>query len=89
MKNAYVDALLEKLMAALPSNLSVLGDDVKRSFRPLLQTAFDDAGVVTREDFDAQVRVLHATRAQLTQLQRRIDAVSGSKHEAEAAEAEV
>ncbi len=75
MINTHVDALLEQLMAVLPNHLGAFKSDIRRTFRPLLETAFDDVGLVTREAFDAQVRVLQATRAQLDQLVLRLDAM--------------
>jgi BMFP domain-containing protein YqiC len=75
MTNRRVDAVLEQLISVVPNHLGVVKDELKNSFRPLLQEAFDGLGVVTREAFDAQVKVLHATRAKLDQLLTQINAM--------------
>ncbi|MCW5623100.1 MAG: accessory factor UbiK family protein [Burkholderiales bacterium] len=49
--------------------------DLERNFRALLASQFAKLDLVTREEFDAQTRVLARTREQLEALERRVAAL--------------
>ena len=49
--------------------------DVERNARAMLGNLFSRLDLVTREEFDAQARVLAQTRARLDQLEQRIAAL--------------
>jgi ubiquinone biosynthesis accessory factor UbiK len=49
--------------------------DIERNARAMLANMFSRLDLVTREEFDAQARVLAQTRARLEQLEHRIAAL--------------
>jgi len=62
-----------KLYEAMPSGLHTIEADVQATFKSILQTGFSHLDVVTREEFDAQVKVLARTRAKVESLQKQLD----------------
>ena len=62
-----------KLYAAMPTGLQTLEADVQATFKSILQTGFAQLDVVTREEFDAQVKVLARTREKVETLQKQLD----------------
>lgn len=65
-----LDALAARIGALLPPDAQVLKDEFKDNLRPLLEAALARMDLVTREEFDAQARVLAHTRAKLERLER-------------------
>jgi ubiquinone biosynthesis accessory factor UbiK len=68
-----LDRMAEKLYAAMPSGLHTIEADVQATFKSILQTGFAQLDVVTREEFDAQVKVLARTREKVEALQKQLD----------------
>ncbi len=52
--------------------------DLERNFKALLTGTFARLDLVTRDEFDAQARVLARTREQLEALEQRIAALEGA-----------
>lgn len=67
-----IDDLAQKLTASLPPGVREFHDEVEKSIRASLQAGFSRLDLVTREEFDAQAKVLARTRAQLEELNRRV-----------------
>ena len=61
-----LDKLTDILSNVLPPEL---GKEVKLQVESVVSQQLKDMGVVTREEFDIQKRVLQKTRAKLTQLE--------------------
>ncbi len=68
-----LDDMVTKLYAVMPSGLQTLEADVQAAFKSILQTGFAQLDVVTREEFDAQVKVLARTREKVEALQKQLD----------------
>ena len=68
-----LDDIATKLYAAMPSGLHRIEADVQATFKSILQTGFAQLDVVTREEFDAQVKVLARTREKVESLQKQLD----------------
>lgn len=68
-----LDDIATKLYAAMPSGLHTIESDVQATFKSILQTGFAQLDVVTREEFDAQVKVLARTREKVEALQKQLD----------------
>lgn len=68
-----LDEVAKKLVAALPENLQHVQQTVEHQFKEILQTAFSHLDLVTREEFDAQVKVLARTREKVEQLQEQVE----------------
>lgn len=71
-KPDFLNNLNEKLCAALPPGLQSLKKDVEKNFRAVLQNTFNKLDLVTREEFDAQTKVLARTRKKIEALEKEI-----------------
>lgn len=68
----HVNDIVQRLIDSLPSGLKNLPQDVEKNFRSVLQGAFSKMDLVTREEFDAQTKVLQRTRAKLERLEKKL-----------------
>ena len=64
--------LVQKLISALPEGAKNLPQDLEKNFQEILQAQFNKMDLVTREEFDAQVKVLHRTRQKLEELEKQL-----------------
>ncbi|MEX2480153.1 MAG: accessory factor UbiK family protein [Gammaproteobacteria bacterium] len=71
MKN--IEALSERIVGLLPEDGRVLQEEFKHNLRPLLESMLARMDLVTRDEFDAQTRVLNRTRAKLELIERELD----------------
>jgi BMFP domain-containing protein YqiC len=67
-----LDELARQLAEAVPQNLKVLGQDLERNFKTLLQSGIERMELVSREEFDVQRAVLERTRAKLEAMEGRL-----------------
>ena len=67
-----LDELARQLAESVPHNLKVLGQDLERNFKTLLQSGIERMELVSREEFDLQRAVLERTRAKLEQMETRL-----------------
>lgn len=67
--SASFETLAKALCAALPSSLQSLEKDIQNQFKSILQAAFSRMDLVTREEFDVQLKVLARTREKVEALQ--------------------
>ncbi len=67
-----IDDLAQKLTASLPAGVREFHDEIEKNVRASLQAGFSRLDLVTREEFDAQAKVLARTRAQLEEMNRRV-----------------
>jgi len=74
-----INDLSEKLAAALPTGVQSMCQDAQKNFRSILEASLGKMDLVTREEFDAQVQVLHRTRQQLEELQAKLDELENQK----------
>lgn len=70
-----LDELARRFTNNLPSGLRDLHQEVEKNTRTALQSAFARMDLVTREEFDAQAKVLARTRARLEDMERQIEAL--------------
>ena len=66
----FIDDLARQISAGIPAGLKELQQDMEKNVRTLLQGSFSKLDLVTREEFDAQTRVLARTREKLEQLEK-------------------
>ena len=64
--------LARQLAESVPQNLKVLGQDLERNFKTLLQSGIERMELVSREEFDVQRAVLERTRAKLEAMEGRL-----------------
>jgi BMFP domain-containing protein YqiC len=67
-----LDELARQLAESVPQNLRVLGQDLERNFKSMLQSGLERMELVTREEFDLQRAVLDRTRAKLETMEARL-----------------
>ncbi len=64
--------LVRQIVEAIPPGLKQVPEDIEKNVRLVLQGAFERMDLVTREEFDAQVKVLARTREKLEALEKRL-----------------
>lgn len=75
-----LEDLANKLYANLPKNLQGIEQDIKQQFKEILQTAFTHLDLVTREEFDVQVKVLARSREKIDVLEKTVDQLLQEKN---------
>ncbi len=73
LDSTQFEQLAEKLLALVPPGLLTLEQDLRQQFHDVLQAAFAQMDIVTREEFDVQVKVLARTREKVEALQQQLD----------------
>ena len=68
-KAAFLDDLQQRLASLIEGTPAA---DLQRNLKALLSQHFAQLELVTREEFDAQVRVLARSREKLQELERRL-----------------
>ena len=71
--------LAKKLYAALPTSLQNFENDIQQKFKEILQSTFTRMDLVTREEFDVQIKVLARTREKIDALQLQVDKLLAEK----------
>ncbi len=67
-----IDELTRKLSERVPENVKTLRADMEANFKAVLSSAFDRMDLVTREEFEAQKKVLEKTREKLEELEAKL-----------------
>lgn len=62
--------LIENALDHLPAGFKNMPIDMQNNFRAALQSIFEKLDLVTREEFDAQCKVLLRTRERLERLEK-------------------
>lgn len=75
-----LEELAKNLIAALPTSLQNLEKDIQQQFKEILQATFARMDLVTRDEFDIQVKVLARTREKLDALQLHVDTLLQEKN---------
>ena len=68
-----LDDLVQRLGNALPPALHHLRQDMEKNFRTILQSAFSQMNLVSREEFDVQAALLRRTREKVERLEAQIE----------------
>ena len=69
----FFDETAKKLFEALPQSLQNLEQDMEQKFKEALQATFSKLDLVTREEFDIQVKVLARTRQKIEALEQQVE----------------
>jgi hypothetical protein len=78
MEAFRIDEIARKLGESLPPALRTVQQDLENNFRAVLRATLAKLDVVTRDEFDAQTRVLQRTREKLEALEARVQAMEGT-----------
>lgn len=63
---------VQNVLASMPEGLKNLPQDLQKNLRSAVQTAFSKMDLVTREEFDAQTKVLQRSREKLEALEKTV-----------------
>jgi len=72
--------LAKKLYSSLPSSLQSVENEIQQKFKDILQVAFAHMNLVTRDEFDVQVKVLARTREKVDALEKKIKELQDKKN---------
>jgi BMFP domain-containing protein YqiC len=78
MDRLRIDEIARKLLESVPPGVRTLQKDLESNFRAVLRASLSKLDLVSRDEFDAQVRVLERTRARLEELERRVVELGGA-----------
>jgi hypothetical protein len=70
-----VDGLLKRLMEDLPASLQAFRSDLEAHASRVLRDGARKLDLVSREEFEAQARVLERSRELVAQLEARVEAL--------------
>jgi BMFP domain-containing protein YqiC len=77
MDSFRIDDIVRKLLERVPPALRGMQTDLESNFRAVLRERLSKLDLVSRDEFDAQARVLERTRAKLEALEARLAALEG------------
>jgi BMFP domain-containing protein YqiC len=77
MDSLRIDDIARRLMESVPPGLRAIQRDLESNFRAVLRASLTKLDLVSRDEFDAQVRVLERTRARLEELERKVAQLEG------------
>jgi ubiquinone biosynthesis accessory factor UbiK len=77
MDSFRIDEIARRLLERVPPALRSVQSDLEANFRAVLRERLSRLDLVSRDEFDAQARVLERTRAQLEDLEARLAALEG------------
>jgi ubiquinone biosynthesis accessory factor UbiK len=72
MEPFRIDEIARRLLESVPPAMRTMQRDLEANFRAVLRSSLGKLDLVTRDEFDAQVKVLERTRARLEVLEDRL-----------------
>jgi BMFP domain-containing protein YqiC len=75
-QNRFED-LAKRLFESLPPSIRAVQKDVEANFRSVLRSGLARLDMVTRDEFDAQSRVLERSRELIEALEKRVAELEG------------
>jgi hypothetical protein len=82
-QNRFED-LAKRLLEGIPPSLRAAQKDLESHFRSVLRTGLSRLDMVTRDEFDAQARVLERSRELIESLERRVSQLEGQVRQQDA-----
>ena len=77
MNTPKIDEIVRRLVESVPPGVRAVQQDLESNFRAVLRASLTKLDLVSRDEFDAQMRVLERTRARLEELERRVAGMEG------------
>lgn len=71
----FLNDLASRLSKALPDSVQKMQKDLEKNFHVILQSAFNKMDLVTRDEFDAQTKVLARSRKKIEELEASVKAL--------------
>lgn len=78
METPRIDEIARRLLETVPPGLRAVQQDLENNFRAVLRSSLTKLDLVSRDEFEAQARVLERTRARLEELERRVAQMEGA-----------
>jgi ubiquinone biosynthesis accessory factor UbiK len=78
METPRIDEIARRLLESVPPGLRAVQQDLENNFRAVLRSSLTKLDLVSRDEFEAQTRVLERTRARLEELERRVAQMEGT-----------
>ena len=72
-----IDEIARRLLERVPPALRSVQQDLENNFRAVLRERLSKLDLVTRDEFDAQAKVLERTRARVEELEARLAKLEG------------
>jgi BMFP domain-containing protein YqiC len=72
MEPFRIDEIARRLFESVPPAMRTMQRDLEANFRSVLRSSLGKLDLVTRDEFDAQVKVLERTRARLEALEAKL-----------------
>src|SRR5262249_51553701 len=72
MNEFRIDDIARRLFESVPPALRSTGQDLEANFRVVLRSSLAKLDLGTRDEFDAQLKVLEGARARLAALEERV-----------------
>lgn len=70
-----LDDIANKLSDAIPQSVKDTGDEFAKQAKQILHSQLAKLDLVTREEFDAQTKVLQRTRLMLEELEKKLSEI--------------
>ncbi|HTD12865.1 MAG TPA: accessory factor UbiK family protein [Steroidobacteraceae bacterium] len=77
MDSFRIDEIARRLLESVPPALRTVQKDLETNFRAVLREGLSKLDLVSRDEFDAQAKVLERTRSRLEALEARLTAFEG------------
>ena len=79
----HLDDLLRRIDELVPESLKSTRAEIRKTMRAGIESLLQRLDVVTREEFDAQAKLLARSRQRLDELQARLDALERERRGAD------
>jgi BMFP domain-containing protein YqiC len=77
MNGLRIDEIARRLLESVPPGVRAIQKDLESNFRAVLRASLTKLDLVSRDEFEAQMRVLERTRGRLEELERRVAGMEG------------
>jgi len=78
MNTPKIDEIVRRLVESVPPGVRAVQQDLENNFRAVLRASLTKLDLVSRDEFEAQMRVLERTRARLEELERKVAGLEGA-----------
>jgi hypothetical protein len=79
MDSFRIDEIARRLLERVPPAVRSVQSDLENNFRAVLRERLSKLDLVSRDEFDAQTRVLERTRSRLEALEARLALLEGTQ----------
>lgn len=73
-----INEFVERVMKSMPEGVKNLPQDIRSNVQAVLHNGFTKLDLVSREEFDAQTKVLERTRQKLEALEKQVSELEKS-----------